>query len=765
MIVVQPLQHMYRKLLLQDSVRLGVLVRMYARWWNASPMRRRIVWTLATLCVLAIVPGALGAIARAQTGSTTTESSLDALSWMNIHDTAGVPLTDYTFATDHGGVLHPVATILSVILGLEFIGYLVIVTSAVWMIGYAVSFQWLDPIGRALTAVARRLTGQIATPIILITAASIGAFFVAWFIVRGYYAKATLQVVTMLIVAVLGPITLADPLEDVLSSHGLLARGRDLGISVAVGLFGGSTSQPDQLVIGLQGELADNFARKPLQVWNFGHVVDESPRCRAAWTAGIESGHESQVLDGIRQCGDSTAYAKARNPSLGQVGSGLMLLVCAAILLCFGQYLGLKIIWAALDSIYYSFRAIFGLAAGGFIYGPTQTALLRDIVDIFIAAARMTLFIIFLGIYVQFLGALFEQAQGHVMTVLVLGANAEFVGIVQLRHLNASLSRGSNWVTNRFALAIQNSGRSSGAGGGTALGMGYTNVRSQSGAKLLFAVSALNAVNTSPITGWLAGGTKNPLDPLARGRRRVDRTNIEVAPMQLDFQRWQTMARENWRLKAWARAEKAGGIHNELGLQNALDGLGDSRVPDTFVASTLLSLGATNAAVSNGQRAIAVQNASMSRNPYGFVPLQKALAAARAVENHVDDPAHAVFAAQALVSANNFLRHTNAPAAGSTDVDHAFVARVLALSDSEIALRSQILPDEWNSASRDTRWAIGDKLATDHQATAAAYWEALNDPNRTLPLERYRLELMNSARRISNLDHLEPDTGLDPWDP
>ncbi len=756
---------MYRKLLLQDSVRLGVLVRMYARWWNASPMRRRIAWTLATFGMLAIVPGALGAIARAQNESTTTESSLDALSWMNIHDTEGAPLTDYTFATDHGGVLHPVTTALSVILGLEFIGYLVIVTSAVWMIGYSVSFQWLDLIGRSLTGVARRLSGQIATPIVLITAASIGAFFVAWFTVRGYYAKATLQIMTMLVVAALGPITLADPLGDVLSPRGLLAQGRDLGISVAAGLFGESTSQPDQLAIGLQGELADNFARKPLQVWNFGHVIDQSPRCRAAWTAGIESGHEDQVLDGIRQCGDSTAYAKARNPSLGQVGSGLLLLICAAIMLCFGQYLGLKIIWAALDSIYYSFRAIFGLAAGGFIYGPTQTALFRDIIDVFIAAARMTAFIMFLAVYGLFLGALFEQAHGHVMTVLVLGANAEFIGIVQLRRLNASLTRGSNWITNRFALAIQNGGHSSGAGSGTALGMGYTNVQSRSSFELLAAVSALNAVNTSPITGWLAGGTKNPLDPLARGRRRVDRTNIEVAPMQRDFQRWQAMARENWRLKAWARAENAGGIHNELGLQNALDGLGDSRVPDTYVASTLLSFGATNAAVINGQRAMAVQNASMSRNPYGFAPLQKAVAAARAVENHVGDPAHGAFAAQAVVSANNFLRHTNAPAAGSADVDRVFVDRVLALSDSEIDLRAQILPDEWNSATRDTRWTIGHQLATDHQAAAAAYWEALNDPNRALPLERYRLDLMNSARRISNLDHLEPDTGLDPWDP
>ncbi|WP_327115715.1 hypothetical protein OHB12_02410 [Nocardia sp. NBC_01730] len=485
---------------------------------------------LGITCALSVFPGVVGAVAVAQThsGMAAGRSSIGMLSWMNIRDSSGVRLTDYVFATGHGSVLNPLETIVSLILGLEFIGYMVIVTSAVWLIGFAISFQWLDSFGRALTGVADNLTGQIATPMVLIVAAGIGAFFVAWFVVRGFVAKATMQVVTMLGVAVLGPIVLAEPLADVLSSHGLLAQGRNLGIAVAAGLNGHASPNPNQLVATMQGDLADNFARRPVQVWNFGHVVDQSPRCAAAWSAGVQSGDDARVLNGMRTCGDSAAYAMADNPSLGQVGSGLVLLLCGTILLVFGVYLGNKIMWAALDSIYHAFMAIFGFAAGGFIYGPTQTFLVRNVVDAFVAAGRMAAYTVFLGVYVLFLGNLFRQAGGQVGVVLVLGAMVEIVAILQLRRLSASIGRGNNWVANRFALAIQGAGGSGGGGGGTALGMGNMGAgHSLPGAGLMAGMAAINTVGANPITALLFR-RRSPWDLDSKLRHRVDMLTLKA---------------------------------------------------------------------------------------------------------------------------------------------------------------------------------------------------------------------------------------------
>ncbi|WP_454198816.1 hypothetical protein [Nocardia sp. Marseille-Q1738] len=501
----------------------ALLGRWHA-WIGASRTRRRVVYMFAFVFVLFVFPGVVGATATAFVdGTSAVGSSIDAVGWMNVRDSAGVRVTDYLFASSGGNVLRPIVTIVVVVIGLEFVGYIVITTTGVWVIGFVISFQWLDPFGRALTGVAHSVTGQIATPLLMTVAAAIGAFFVGWFVVRGYHAKATAQVVTMVGVAVLGPIFLAEPLADVLSSHGLLAQGRDLGISVAAGLNGHAAPNTGQLIATMQGDLADNFVRKPVQVWNFGHVVDESPRCAAAWSAGVRSGDDSGVMNGMRACGDTAAYAKADNPSFGQIGSGLVLLFCAAVLLCFGVYLGLKIIWAALDSVYHGFMSIFGFAAGGFVYGPTQTFLVRNIVDSFVAAGRMAAYTIFLGVYVLFLGNLFREARGQVMVVLVLGAIVEVVAILQLKRLSAGISRGNEWIANRFALAVQGAGGGKGAGSGTALGMGPGGTsHSLPGAGLIAGLAAVNTVNNSPIAALLLGNKRNPLDPHARLRNRAE---------------------------------------------------------------------------------------------------------------------------------------------------------------------------------------------------------------------------------------------------
>ncbi|MEU4341530.1 hypothetical protein AB0H00_09705 [Nocardia sp. NPDC023852] len=484
---------------------------------------------LAITLALFVFPGVVGAVAVAQTQSGTASggSSIAMLQWMDIRDSYGVRLTDYMFATSHGSVLDPLETIISAILSLEFVGYLVIVTAAVWLIGFAISFQWLDPFGRALTGVVDNLTGQIATPLLLTVAAGIGAFFVAWFVVRGFVAKATMQVVTMLAVAVLGPIFLAEPLADVLSSHGLLAQGRNVGIAVAAGLNGSTSPNPDQLVVTMQRDLADNFARHPLQVWNFGHVVDQSPRCAAAWSAGVQSGDDSRVLNGMRACGDTAAYAVAHDPSLGQVSSGLVLLFCGAIQLAFGASLGGKIIRKALDSILHGIKAVFGFAAGGFIYGPTQTLLVRNVVDAFVAAGAMAAYTVFLGVYVLFLGNLFRQAGGQVGVVLVLGAIVEIVAILQLRQLGKGLSKGNDWVANRFALAIQGAGGSGGGGGGTALGMGDAGAGHSLPGRALAGLGAINTIGANPITALLFR-RRNPWDLDSKLRHQVDLMNLEA---------------------------------------------------------------------------------------------------------------------------------------------------------------------------------------------------------------------------------------------
>ncbi|WP_280452196.1 hypothetical protein [Nocardia cyriacigeorgica] len=743
------------------------LLRRLGAWISERPARRRVAWLLGIVFALLVVPMIIGviAVATAQSGT----SQIDGLGFTNVRDSQGVPLSSYIFATDKGGFLNPGNTVLWTILGLLFIGYMSITILASWVVGFALDFRWLDMFANALRGVAEALTGQIAIPIVLLTAATIGAFFVAWFVARGYHAKATVQVVTMVTVAILGPIALADPLGEVLSSDGLLAQGRDLGISVAAGLNGNASPNPRTLVPTMQEDLADNFARKPLQVWNFGHVVDERPGCRAAWTSGVLAGSDGDVKRAIEDCGDSAAHHRANNPTMGQVGTGLILLVCATLLLMFAVYLGVRIMKAALDCIYHGFLSIFGFAAGGFVYGPTQTFLVRNIVDSFVAAVRMVVFTVFLGVYMLFMGNLFDQARGQVFAVLVIAGVVEVVAISQLRSLSKGLDRGNDWIANRFALAIQG-GQSSGGGGGggTALGMGVASAVRGGGGSGFGAVAglaALNTINSSPVTAWLAMRTASPLNPLARGKKRSELANIATAQHRMDTHQWNAYNRANWLDKALIRAGGVGGdnlgvggIGTELGVAAAIDGLGDSRVPDSFMTSTLIAAGASHQAAQQGLRALAVQKASTSHNPYGFAPLQKSIAAARAVQNHQDTAnpeVVRVFAAQAAIAADNFVRHTNEPPPGAR-IDRAFVQRVRANWDDDVALSRAVTPADWRSVNRFTRWQIGHEVATEQRAAAYAYYRNPTDAN-----------LHNLARwtnRVANLDHLHPDSGPDPWD-
>jgi hypothetical protein len=732
-----------------------------SRWprFGTGPWRRRAVWIALIIFALFVFPGFVGALAAAQdaAGGTAGTSQIDGLSWMNIHDSSGIALSDYRFATGDESLFKPRATILWAVLGFEFIGYIAIVTTAIWLIGYALSFRWLDMFSAALHGVAEAMTAQIATPIMLVTAASIGAVCVGWFIARGYHAKATMQVVTMVGVALLGPLFLAEPLADVLSSHGLLAQGRDLGISVAAGLNGDADPNPTQLVATMQSDLADNFARQPLQVWNFGHTVDQRPACRSAWSAGVAAGDDARVISGLKSCGDAAAHAKAENPSMGQVATGLMLLTCGGILLVFAMYLGLKVIKAALDTIYHGFMSIFGFAAGGFVYGPTQTFLVRNIVDSFVAAARMTAYTIFLGVYILFMGNLFAQARGQVMAVIIIAGTVEIVAVFQLRRLSSGLSRGNDWIANRFGLAIQGQGKSASGSGGTALGMGGGGAgKASPGMGLVSTLTTLNAINSSPVTAWLAGGRVNPLNPLSSTRRRIERSTRRILTSREEGYIEHQLARTNWRAVAVDAAAPMGGMRTQLGVSRALKVLRDNKVPDSRIHAVLLSSGATHERVTHAFTAYSVQESTASQNPYSFAPLQKAIAAAWAVDNHVDHEARDAFAAQAVIAADSFVRHSNAPAPGAT-IDHGFVQRVERNWHSDRALRAAITPDEWDGAGRDTRWAIGHRVATLHQQAARTYYENPNDINREA--------LMRSARRVANLDHLDPEGGLDPWNP
>lgn len=572
------------------------VIHRFARWVGATRLRRITVRLLFGVVVLFVIPMTIGTVATAQTRTDSAGSStIDAVGWMGVRDSSGIPLANYVFVTNHGSVLHPGNAALSTVLDLEFAGFMATEVTGIWVIRYVVSFRWLDLIAQPLTRVADTLSGQVATPIVMTLAVSIGAFFVAWFVIRGYFSKATLQVVTMLAVALFGVPYLTHPMADVLSSDGLLAQGRDVGVSVAAGLNGQSNPNPKMVVDSIEGTLADNFVRYPLQVWNFGHVVDESPACRAAWSAGISAGSDDKVTSGMKRCGDVAAYTKADNPNAGQICTGLLLLIFAAVLLMFGVYLSGKIVVAAAEAIYHAFMAIFGFAAGGFVYGPSQTFLVRNLVDSLVSAGKMIAFTVYLGLYALILGDVFKQAQGHGIAVIFIGGSVMIIGIVLLRRMSRSLaaapSRIAGQISGVLASGHAAQAGSGGGGGGPMMGSGGSMSGTQ---RLVTALAALNTVNASPVTEYLMGRRRSPLSPRSRLRQEAEVANMVQAAEAGRFGWIRNYYRTREQIIDSARSAAASYGHTPMGAAVAVDRVIDRGASLGDAEAALFSAGFTD---------------------------------------------------------------------------------------------------------------------------------------------------------------------------
>lgn len=495
---------------------------------TTSPWLRRVVRAAVVTAVLLVVPLVIGAFADAEGTMAARHLTVNVLDWTNVRDSSGVKLSDYLFVTNDGSLFRPAQTLLIILLRLEFLGWWILLTLSIWLIGWVLSFAWLNTFSRAMDGVSHSLVHQIATAPVVFAAVAFGAFFVAYFVARGFYGRAARQVVVMMVVALVGVIFLAEPLGLVLGPNGALMKGRDFGVSVAAGLNGNPSPHPGAVVASMQSTLTDGFARHPLQVWNFGHVLDGRGSCGAIWSSGMASGDAALVRVGLQSCGDLEASNAVTNPNMSDtlvmLGSGALLLVFGFILMAFAVSLSVRILWLAFDSAEHAIMAIFGFAAGGFIYGPTQTFLIRNLVDCVFAGLRVAAYTIFLGAYVLFLGNLFRESGGQVLWVLMLASMVEIVAFLQMHRLSAAVDRGGQWVAQRFAQATQGPARS---GGGTSSG----NVGSHalSGLHLMAMLTAMNTMNTNPVVEWLSGGGTSAFSPLARGRLAVDKMNFEVA--------------------------------------------------------------------------------------------------------------------------------------------------------------------------------------------------------------------------------------------
>ncbi len=349
-------------------------------------------------------------------------------------------LADVAFVNTSG------ASILSAEIG-AFVG---IFTVSLWVMRISVSAYWLLLFGD----IARNVTDAVITVttrwgLVGITT-PIGVFLGAMAVRRGEHGRGW----TMILVAIAMPLLVVtvfrDPAGLMYGPHGLLQFGRSAAFNTAQAAThngpigpGGFNAQIDTLT----ASLITHGLREPLEMFNFGHVVDKVGNCAGAYSEAMRShlGHLTAPVDAMKQCGDMAAVHYAQQLNGANVFTGLVLVLVA---LLFGWFMissGWAVMQVSLKAIYTTAKLIPSLYAGG-ISGAAQEHAKSTVWKFFKHPIEVTVLITFvsvMGLAVErMITAPLPSGLGGTSPaahILMLGATSA-AALFLLRHIKADLS-------------------------------------------------------------------------------------------------------------------------------------------------------------------------------------------------------------------------------------------------------------------------------------------------------------------------------------
>lgn len=401
------------------------LVDRLAVWLAEHPQARRLGTIIATIHALALWAVISAPAAAASVGGA-------ALAWTGLRDSYNVPLANYFLSVvdtteamtnqgDEVSILDP-TTIVRWINGaiqnaathgaaswwLTTIAsfYLFLAGTALWLLRFALSGQWLV----AIAQVARPVYGAVTTvanqlylgPTTITLCVMVGGFH----ILRGNAGRGRAIIGTGLLFTILLLTVFADPIGDLYSDHGLLAWGRSIGFSIAQATrqapYMADRPLVDQVDMML-GDLITAGVRHPLQVMNFGYVTDDVPGCADAYSAAISTGvgKGGGPAHAMGDCGAGDALLHAQQLSGDDTGTALAFLLTGITFSVFNWYVSVSIFLVGLQA------AFFGTVVGpSFMIGMTGMAgramayAKHSAWQLLVHAAELAAYTTFLGIVV-----------------------------------------------------------------------------------------------------------------------------------------------------------------------------------------------------------------------------------------------------------------------------------------------------------------------------------------------------------------------------
>jgi hypothetical protein len=350
----------------------------------------------------------LAATAVGTAPAATAATNAVVLNWTGLHDTSGVPVGDFYLSLASiqdqligGGpdarvwdpttwapwMMHGLkvmytnftaANILTAEAGI-FVG---IIAVSLWVMRLTISTYWLTVFGEIAKAISTAvITVTTRWGLVAITV-PLGVFVGVLAIRRGEAGRGATMILLAIMMPTLALTVFSDPAGMMYGPDGLLMFGRRMGFSTAQAVThngaiggGGFSGQVDTLT----SSLITHVVREPLQVFNFGHVVDRVGSCASQYSAALQHGATAASLQGssdgpvkaMARCGDLAAVHYAQNLDGTNVFVGAVLVLAAVLFGWFMISAGASVFMVSVKAIYTTAKLLPSVLAGG-VSGAAQ---------------------------------------------------------------------------------------------------------------------------------------------------------------------------------------------------------------------------------------------------------------------------------------------------------------------------------------------------------------------------------------------------------
>lgn len=326
------------------------------------------------------------------------------LSWIQMSDAHGVSVWQYELSIDRG---NPVTAadkwFWSKLVDQAWQFYRDGVVVAVWQLRWVLDFGWLDAVTAAVTPIGAALHTTMGMLGLVAFFLTISAVVGGFYILSRRTATGVWELMVAVVVAAAVGTVLANPAGLLLNKpDGLAYRVHDTSLQFVAAM---SQQSPQLKSAGqtdvITSDLIETFLRQPLELVNFGQVIDGTS-CEAGYDDVLKSGPHAwgnEIRDKVTACSASAGeWASAPSPAMFSAASALYPAVF--IVLSLALAIGGAVLMAGLNLAWLSIKATVTTIAG-VLPGAARRPLIGTIADVAIALGTFVFSFVFLAIFLK----------------------------------------------------------------------------------------------------------------------------------------------------------------------------------------------------------------------------------------------------------------------------------------------------------------------------------------------------------------------------